>query len=859
MDTARDQWTTDTTQPDSDAADWLSATDAAPLLGVSQRTVRRAIASGDLPATKRSGVFQIALADLEAYRVQRDRGELLSHSPASIVDSLTDWEPEPAQALPSPLTALIGRSREETALFDLFDRDGVRLLTLTGPGGVGKTRLAIEIANAYAKTAPDSVYFVPLAAVTDASLVPASISAALGLLGRSSLPLLVDALAERDVTLVIDNFEHVLEATPFLTALLEQCPRLRILVTSRVLLRVAGEHALMIRPLEIPDPDPESSIDELASSNAVQLFAERARAVLPEFTLTETSTPLVADICRRLDGLPLAIELAAARLTHLSLSALRDRLERRLPLLRGGGVAQPERHRNLRDTIAWSHDLLDDSEQILFRRLAAFSGAFELDAVEAIAQRLSPAEPSVLDALAGLVNASLVQHDPAAIDAPRYQLLETIREFAAERLAASGEEPEVRRAHAAYFLEFVERRAPAPFLPYDLDHFRQLTTDWENLRAALLWLGAHGPALDHARFAISLGWYTILRGHAHDGQLWLEQGLDTFDDLPDSVQVTFALTFGLVLCVRGDFDSARQWLTTGFDAALALDDALHATQAYIGLGLVANAELAYDQSPIHFERAFALANSMSDSRIGSSLAATALANHGIAAQGQQRFDEAYAYYSQALATHRENGYLRGVAQSLLDLSAVACDQRDITAAITHLREGLLVAWKLGETRVVIEGLGHCAKIAVLAGQPEVGVRLFGANDRLRTLTGISHGRARHEYVFAIACEALGTSLYDEVWNGGRTLSLKAAVAEALEFAPEPPAAPGPRLTRRESEILNLLAAGKHDHEIADSLFISVRTVEHHVARLNAKLGVRSRSAAVSTAFTVGLLPDTRSS
>ncbi|CAN5530626.1 hypothetical protein BH09CHL1_BH09CHL1_08680 [soil metagenome] len=823
------------------------------MIGVSQRTIRRAITAGDLSATKRAGIAQIALVDLEAYRAQRHRGNSAQPSSASIVDSLTAWEPETVQPLPAPLTSLIGRSREETALFDLFDRDGVRLLTLTGPGGVGKTRLAIEIANMYAKSAPDSVYFVPMAAVIDASLVPASVSAALGLHGRSYLPLLADALADRDVTLIVDNFEHVLGATPFLTAMLEQSPRLRILVTSRVLLRAAGEHALAVRPLSIPEFDQESSFDDLTSSSAVQLFAERARSVRPEFTLSEDSTPLVADICRRLDGLPLAIELAAARLTHLSLSALRDRLERRLPLLSGGGTTRPERHRNLGDTIAWSHDLLDESEQILFRRLAAFRGTFDLDAVEAMARRLAPAEASVLDALAGLVNASLVQLDPAATDSPRYQLLETIREYAADRLSASGEEPTVRRAHAAYFLEFVERRAPAPFLPYDLDHFRQLTIDWENLRAALLWLGANGPALDHARFAIALGWYSILRGHTHDGQLWLEQARENLDAFPDSVRVAFALTFGLVVCVRGDFDSARHWLNAGLDAALAFDDPLHATQALIGLGLVSNAELDYDQSPIYFERAFTLASSVSDARLGASLAATARANHGIAAQGQQRFEEAYAFYTQALATHRANGYLRGVAQSLLDLSAVACDRHDVPTAVTHLREGLLEALKLGEIRVVIEGIGHCADIAFVAGQPAIGIRLLGATDRLRTLTGISYGSARHEQIIAATRETLGTSVYDEVWNAGRTLSLKAAVAEALEYAPLPPDSLKPRLTRRETEILNLLAAGKPDREIADSLFVSVRTVEHHVARLFAKLGVRSRSSAVAAAITVGLL------
>ena len=326
---------------------------------------------------------------------------------------------------------------------------------------------------------------------------------------------LATALRDTESLLLVDNFEHVVEATPLLTHLLAHCPRLRLLVTSRTLLQVAGEYAFPVSPLAVPDPEGGSSIEDVAGSPAVQLFAERASAVDPAFALTESTAPSVVDICRRLDGLPLAIELAAARLTHLSLPTLRERLERRLPLLTGGG-SRPDRHRTLRDAISWSYDLLNEEEQDLLCRLAVFAGGFTLEAAEVVnrearretrdvrreneelahVSRLA-SHVSTLDVIASLVDKSLVSLSGRHPRAPsgngtRYTMLETIREFAAERLAASGEDVPPRRAHAAYFLTFAEQHAVVPFLPDDGRRLAELAAEDANLRAALTWLAAHG-------------------------------------------------------------------------------------------------------------------------------------------------------------------------------------------------------------------------------------------------------------------------------------------------------------------------------------------------------------------------------
>jgi predicted ATPase len=494
-----------------------------------------------------------------------------------------------AARLPVPLTRLVGRAQEIAEVCRLL-RSGVRLFTLTGPGGVGKSRLALEVASQAGEIFDDGVAFIPLAPIREPAQVGPSIARALGVVDAQSGSLvdaLVRHLQSKRLMLVLDNFEHVVAASPLLVDLLSGCPHLSMIVTSRSVLRVSGEYTLPIRPLDSPDNARLLPLEKLAQCGAVQLFIERATAVCRDFALSADNAEAIVEICHRLDGLPLAIELAAARVALLPPGVLLNRLEPRLPLLSRGSRDLPERLRTMRDAIAWSYDLLSPTEQALFRRLAVFAGGCTLEAAEAVRTASQVLSINTLDGLAELVDQSLVYQVTQPDGEPSFLMLETIREYALERLRAHGEESGVRRAHAVYFAQLADEAGAGLRGPEQQRWRDLLDAELDNLRAAVAWAadGADDPADTELALRIAAAlWYFWLQGHSPgEGRRWLLQALSAASEQVSGAARGRALNALALLAWRqGDYATARAYLDDSLkilgqaDNPSALAEALHA-------------------------------------------------------------------------------------------------------------------------------------------------------------------------------------------------------------------------------------------------------------------------------------------
>ncbi len=630
---------------------------------------------------------------------------------------------------PRPLTLLIARDRELAAVVSLVRDPAVRLLTLTGPGGVGKTRLAIEAATVVASDFPDGVIFIDLSPVRNPGLVMSTIADCFGLRDTGAEALrnrLFTAIAERRLLLVLDNFEQVVVAAPNMRDLLDACPGMTLLITSRIRLRVSGEREFPVDPLPLDVP---VSVEEAETSGAVRLFVERAQAVRPDFRLNGGTLPTVSEIVRRVDGLPLAIELAAARVKVLPPASLLQRLEQRLPLLSGGPRVLPLRQQTMRDTMGWSYDLLDDDDRVLFRRLGVFSGGFTLDAAEAIG--VDPGDvaggsersPSidVVDGITDLIEHSLLRQSAGSGDEPRYQMLETVREYARDRLDASDETDSVHRRHAMYFVALAETAAPALLGPQQAEWLDRLDRDRDNLRAALHWTLDRSETELATRLGSSLWPFWERRGYQSEGRAYLAHMLAGSPDEEDAVARCSALTgAGVLAALQGDYDEAVRYSEEALAGWRQLGDRQGAARSLLCLASVARYRDDFVAAESLGRESLAAYRS-NDDWWG---AGHALTHLGMLAWLQGNHAAGRAYYEEALALLRDVGDRSGTFEIILELGRGACDAGDLARATPLFEECLALATSMGDRVGRSRAMSELGVVARLRGDYPLATELL---------------------------------------------------------------------------------------------------------------------------------------
>jgi predicted ATPase len=687
-------------------------------------------------------------------------------------------------SLPAPRTSFIGREREVEEIRDLLAE--VRLLTLTGPGGTGKTRLALRAAADQVERVEDGVFLADLSAVTDLELVPSTIAAALGVRhdpGTDLLDTLAGHLRERSVLLVLDNVEQVVEAAPMVDRLLNAAPRLRVLATSRVPLHLSGEHEYLVRPLPLPDPD-RPELEAVSTCESVRLFVERAAAVRRGFQVDEDNAGSVAEITRRLDGLPLAIELAASRIKMLSPQALLERLERRLPLLTGGPRDLPERQRTLRGAIEWSHDLLEPDEQRLFARLAVFRGGWTLEAAEAVAGPDLGSE--VIDGLGSLVDRSLIRQEQSRQGEVRFRMLETIHEFAAERLAASREEQEIRRRHAEHVRDLAEEAEPHLRGQGQALWLKRLEREHDNVRAALDWAEAASESETALRAAAAIWRFWQLRGHLAEARTRLERVLALPEAKARTALRARALSaLGGIAYWLNDYGVIGPMYEEAVDIARETGDRRLLSRALFDLSFV---PLVTNQD---FDRQGELLQEALSEADEDDLALLGQIWSGFGYVHAFRMSELAAgieSVEKALAIHTELGDPWLMAEDLNGLAGLRLLLGEPEVARENLREAVVILAEADSPLMLGSALTSLAVLAKHEGDDVAVARLFGALSRIEDEGGgapppLAHvafgdpeGQAR---------AALGDEAFDRAHAEGYAMTMAQARAYAVELAGQP--------------------------------------------------------------------------
>ncbi len=761
--------------------------------------------------------------------------------------------------LPLAPNSFVGREREIAETKRLLDQN--RLLTLTGPGGSGKTRLALAVAEGLSGSFEGGVFFVSLAALTEPTLVAPTVAEVLGLSGgsgdRPPEELLKRHLRERRALLLLDNFEQVLGAAPLVGKLLSVAPGLKILATSRAPLKLYGEQEFPVPSLSLPDLGSLPPPEELARSEAVKLFVERAQAVKPDFRLDEGNAEAVAEICARLDGLPLSIELAAARIRLLPPEAMVGRLGSRLELSIGGARNVPERQRTLRSALDWSHELLSPEERTLFARLSVFSGGRTLEAMEAVCD--SEAELDVIGGAESLLEKNLLAREEGAGGEPRFVMLETVHEYAREKLKESGDAEALKRAHAEYFVALAEE-AETHLLgaAEQVDWLERLDAERDNLRAALSWsLGGADPTLG-LRLAGTLWAYWYERGFAGEGLAWLEEGLARAEASPALARAKALCGAGrLTTPARGDYAAARGLLGESLQLYRELGDDEGLVVALNGMGWLAHALGEPDRGREMLEEALAL------SRRGgyAHLTASSLGNLFLVAMGEGEHDLAQALLEEAAPLFRAAGAAHRTSFLLMS-GASAFYRGEHERAEEILGEALRSSREVGHVEYSITGLEGLAGLAAGRRDDRRAAVLWGAAVAQRSRFGLApdEDAARLvEPLLSAARSRLGEAEWEEAQAHGRAMDLEQAIACALSA--EQPSSPPSRapeypagLTAREVEVLKLVAEGMTNARIAQELYLSPRTVHRHLNRIYHKLGTNSRASAARFATEHGLLP-----
>jgi non-specific serine/threonine protein kinase len=710
----------------------------------------------------------------------------------------------------------------------------VRLLTLTGTGGTGKTRLALAVAAEMFEVVRDGVWLVDLALVHDSALVMPSIAQTLGVQEQPHEPLvttLARSLREKRALLVLDNFEQVVGAAPEVATLLDSCPDLKLLITSRTALRVYGEHQFQVPPLSI--------------DSAESLFRQRAQAAYAAFVPNEDDAAAVAEICSRLDGLPLAIELAAARIRLLPPNALLARLSRGLGVLSSSVQNVPERQQTLRRTIDWSYDLLNVAEQTMFRRVAVFAGGCTLDAAEAVCGE------SAFESFGSLVDKSLLERRDGPDGEPRFAMLETVREYALERLEQSDDADGVRDAHAGVFVRLVEHAAPELTGPHQVEWFARLDTERENLRAALEWSLGAGPKEIGVRLAAALWRFWDSRGELAEGQRWLDRALAAVAHVDQATRARLLNAAGLVARRRGELERATAWLEESLALRRAEGHIPGVASALVNLGNIAFDQAEYDRAARLYQESLQLYRSVGD-RDGT---AVALNNVAIALRELGDLEQAVALHDECLALRRELGDRNGIAQAVENLGRAALEQGDHRRAAALLHEGLTLWRELRDRGPIPLALEDIGRAAAMHGELIRAARVWGAAEAMRTRLGTPmphHRKARYSVAVAEVRARLGAPRFDEAWAAGAALGTDAAIDDALDddYAEQPAAHP---LSPREQEVAELIARGLTSKEIAGQLVVSEKTVDTHADHIRQKLGLRSR-AEIATWVTARAAP-----